>query len=231
MQPMEVRVAKQLRLVDSVETDEGTLELRQRGETDFLITIDGRVLMNSFANESELVLAKLACEPLKTSEAPKVLVSGLGMGFTLRAALDNLPADAEVVVAELNPIVVKWCRGPLAEITDGAVDDPRVTVVIDDVANVIRERATRNTGRPFDAIILDMYEGPYDGDDCSLYGVRALGFTRSLLRTGGLFAVWSEDPDTRFEGRLRRARFSVTKQRVGRGGRRHVVYIGAKQGS
>ena len=119
-------MAKPWRIVDSVDTDEGLLDLRQRGETDFMITIDNRVLMNSSANMSEMVLAELACESLKNKKNPRVLVGGLGMGFTLKAALDNLPADAEVVVAELNPIMVKWCRGPIAHLSGGAVDDPRV---------------------------------------------------------------------------------------------------------
>ncbi|MEJ2137450.1 MAG: hypothetical protein P8X86_19660, partial [Desulfofustis sp.] len=131
------------RIVDSIDTDEGLLDLRQRGETDFLITIDGRVLMNSTANMSEIVLAELACESLKNKKNPRVLVGGLGMGFTLKAAIDNLPADAEVVVAELNPIIVKWCRGPIAHYSGRAVDDPRVKVVIDDVAAIIRSAAIK----------------------------------------------------------------------------------------
>ena len=112
------------RIVDSVDTDEGLLDLRQRGKTDFLITIDRRVLRNSSANMSEIVLSELACEAIKGIKNPRVLVGGLGMGFTLKAALDNLPAGAEVVVAELNEIVVDWCRGPLSQLINGAADDP-----------------------------------------------------------------------------------------------------------
>ena len=225
------QMAKPWQIVDSIDTDEGLLDLRQRGETDFLITIDSRVLMNSSANMSEIVLAKLACEALKNKKNPRVLVGGLGMGFTLKAALDNLPLGAEVVVAELNPIVVKWCRGPISSLTDGAVDDPRVKVVIDDVAAVIREAAMQGKENSFDAIILDLYEGPYDGDQGRgeyLYGDMALELSSSALREGGVFAVWSEDPDKGFEKRLQAARFSVNRQRPGRGGRRHVVYIATK---
>ncbi|OIN96166.1 MAG: hypothetical protein AUJ48_01975 [Deltaproteobacteria bacterium CG1_02_45_11] len=120
-------MAKPWRTVDSIDIDEGHLDLRQRGETDFLITIDSRALMNSSANMSEIVLAELACETLKNKKNSRVLVGGLGIGFTLKAAIDNLPADAEVVVAELNPIIVKWCRGPIAHLTGGAIDDPRIT--------------------------------------------------------------------------------------------------------
>ncbi len=224
-------MAKPWQVVDSIDTDEGLLDLRQRGETDFLITIDSRVLMNSSANMSEIVLAELACESLENIKNPRVLVGGLGMGFTLKAAIDNLPAAAEIVVAELNPIIVKWCRGPIAHFTGGAVDDPRVKVVIDDVASVIRYAAMKGKRNRFDAIILDMYEGPYEGDPSRgqyLYGDIALELSSSALKAGGVFAVWSEDPDKAFEKRLKAARFSVNRQRPGRGGRRHVVYIARK---
>jgi spermidine synthase len=219
------------RTLDSIDTDEGRLDLRQRGETDFMISINGRVLMNAAANMSEIALAVLACEPLKNKKNPRVLVGGLGMGFTLKAALDNLPADAEVVVAELNPIIVKWCRGPLAHLTGGAVDDPRVTVVIDDVAAVIRHAAMNGKGDRFDAIILDLYEGPRRGQPGQyeyLYGDMALASCSSALKASGVFAVWSEDPAMTFEKRLRAAGFCVNRQRPGRGGRRHVVYIARK---
>jgi len=153
------------------------------------------------------------------------------MGFTLKAALDNLPADAEVVVAELNPIMVKWCRGPIAHFSGGAVDDPRVKVVIDDVAAVIRFAANKGQGNRFDAIILDLYDGPHGGAPgrgAHLYGERALALSSSALKAEGVFAVWSEDPDQAFEKRLKAAGFSVNRQRPGRGGRRHVVYIAKK---
>ncbi len=225
-------MAKPWRIVDSIDTDEGLLDLRQRGESDFLITIDSRVLMNSSANMSEIVLAELACEPLKDKKNTRVLVGGLGMGFTLKAALDNLPDDAEVVLAELNPIMVKWCQGPMAQLTARAVDDPRVKIVIDDVASVIRATAMKGKGESFDAIILDLYEGPCEMDQGRgehLYGDMALEFSSSALKAGGVFAVWSEDPDKAFEKRLNSANFSVNRQRPGRGGRRHVVYIGTKK--
>ena len=131
-----------------------------------------------------------------------MLVGGLGMGFTLRSALDHLPADAEVVVAELNPIMVRWCRGPMAHLTGGAVDDPRARVVIGDVATVIRSAAMKGKAHHFDAIILDLYEGPHEGDRGRgehLYGDVAIELSRSALKPGGVFAVWSEDPDKTFE--------------------------------
>src|ERR1700760_3905927 len=120
-----------------VPTSEGALELRQRGPLDFLITIAGRVLMTSQARRSEEALATL---PLRDQKPPKlrsVVVGGLGMGYTLRAALDLLPPATKVTVVELNPDVVAWCRGPLAPLTDGAVSDARVEVVVDDVAHFI----------------------------------------------------------------------------------------------
>jgi spermidine synthase len=224
-------MAKPWRVIDSVETEEGLLDLRQRGETDFLITVDSRVLMNSSANMSERVLAKLACEAVLNKKNPRVLMGGLGMGFTLKAALDHLPADAKVVVAELNPVVVQWCQGPIAQLTDGAVVDPRVKVVIADVAAIIRDAARHGGANRFDAIILDLYEGPYEGDQGRgdyLYGDPALALSGAALQADGVFAVWSEDPDHGFEKRLRAAGFAVDRQRPGRGGRRHVVYIARK---
>jgi spermidine synthase len=227
-------MAKPWRVVDRIDTDEGLLDLRQRGETDFLITVGGRVLMNSSANISEIVLAELACKSLEIRDNPRVLVGGLGMGFTLRAALDNLPAHARVVVAELNPVVVNWCRGPIAHLTNGAVDDPRVEIVLDNVAVVIRNAGKTGRENRFDAIILDLYEGPHRGDHgrgTYLYGDTALALTSSALTASGVFAVWSEEPENAFERRLKTAGFSVRRQRAGRGGRRHVVYIAQKTDS
>jgi spermidine synthase len=214
--------------LDRVETPDGPLELRRRGERDFLITIRGRVLMTSSAHRSEDELAQLACAALPEAKRPRVLVSGLGMGFTLRAALDALPRDARVIVAELNPVVVDWCRGPLGEITERAVDDPRVSVVVDDVAKVIGEHAAGPADRRLDAVILDMYEGPPAaripaGDP--LYGTTALARTRAALRPGGVFAVWTETPSPVFERGLERAGFRVECHRGGRGGRVHWNYL------
>ena len=156
------------------------------------------------------------------------MLVGRSLASTLRSDGDTLPADAEVVVAELNPIMVTWCQGPIARLTGGAVDDQRVTVVLADVAEVIGEAATRGKDQRFDAIILDLYEGPYEGDQGRgeyLYGKRALGLSRAALKTGGVFAVWAEDPDQTFEKRLQTAGFSVVRQRPGRGGSRHRDYI------
>ena len=223
-------MAKPWQVLDNADTEEGRLELRQRGEKDFLITIDNRVLMTSTANRSEQSLAELACRAMRNQTDPRVLIGGLGMGYTLKAALDNLPAEAKVVVAELNPVVLQWCAGPIAHLTDGAVNDPRVTVEIADVSTLITAAAMGGDAGRFDAIILDLYEGPHEeaAEYDHLYGDAALELSGTALRPGGVFAIWSEDPDKTFERRLTDARFSFTKERPGRGGRRHVVYI-AKQ--
>jgi spermidine synthase len=196
------------------------LELRRRGEQDFLITHQGRVLMTSAAHRSESVLAETAVSRLPAQRAPRVLVGGLGMGFTLRAALDALPPRAKVLVAELHPVVVDWCRGPLAALTGGAVDDPRVEVHLGDVAGTIE------SGGPFDAIVLDLFVGPgRPRAEDPHFGSKALARTREALAPGGVFAVWSEQSDPSFEKGLRSAGFSVEKARPGRGGLRHVVYF------
>jgi len=216
-------------IIDSITTDEGKLELRQRGERDFLITIGAQVLMNSLSNRSEVVLGQLGCGHLKGSEVPRVLVGGLGMGFTLRAVLDTLPATAQVIVAELNPTVVEWCRGPLAGLTRGAVDDPRVVVEIGDAAQRIRRSAVNGGEERFDAIVLDLYRGPHPKthhSDDPLYGSRAIENMRAALKPCGVVAVWGENYDEAFDKRLRSAGFTVTTDRPGRGGLRHAVFVG-----
>ncbi len=214
--------------LDRVDTAEGALELRRRGERDFLITIAGRVLMTSGAHRSEDALARLACAGLSKRERPRVLIGGLGMAYTLRAALDVLPPSAEVQVAELNPQVVSWCRGALAELTAQAVEDPRVTVRIVDVSVAIAQ------ARGLDAILLDLYEGPHAATQRAgadpLYGDAALERTAAALRPDGIFAVWSEEADQPFEMRLRRQRWPLVIERLG-GGRTHVVYVARAPGA
>jgi spermidine synthase len=212
--------------LDAADSPDGRLELRRRGESDFLIMLAGRVLMNSAARRSEEALAREVCARLPQQQAPRVLVGGLGMGLTLRTALDDLPADARVTVAELNSVVVDWCRGPLAALNARAVEDPRVAVVIADVAELIRNpRAQR-----FDAIAIDLYEGPSGGRDSDepFYGRRALGETREALVPGGVFGVWAERSDPGFEKRLRAAGFAFDRSRPGHGGLRHVVYTAVR---
>jgi len=206
------------------QTGDGRLELRRRGEGDFLITLDGRVLMTSRAQRSETALAEIALARLSPRSAPRILLGGLGMGFTLRAALDALPPAARVCIAELHQCVVDWCRAPLAALTGSAVSDPRVRVEIRDVTRLIVD------GAGYDAILLDLFVGPRGpaGAD-PLWGDAALVRTRLALAEGGVFGVWSEAPDAAFEKRLRRAGFSVEQARPGRGGLRHVVYTAIRE--
>jgi spermidine synthase len=220
-------VAQRWENLDRFDSAEGEIELRRRGADEFLITVAGRVLMNSAASRSETALARIACAELGARPAPRVLIGGLGMGCTLRAALDALPASASVVVAELNETVLRWCRGPLAGLTAHAVDDPRVTVRIEDVAAAIRAAAAHAAER-YDAVLLDLYEGPHPASQPRghpHYGAAALARAHAALRPGGILAVWSEDPDALFERALGRARFAVRLERPGRGGRRHAVYV------
>jgi len=220
-------MARPWQTLEKVDTRDGVLELRRRGELDFLILINGRVLMNSSANQSEIVLGESASFAVADRRSPRVLIGGLGMGLTLRAVLDSLPPSAEVVVAELNPVTVQWCRGPLAGLTGSAVADGRVTVVVEDVSQVVA-KAAQSGAKRFDAIIIDLYEGPGSATDPRndpFYGSQALKVTASALSPGGVFAVWGENPDSAFEKRLTAAGFSFDRQRPGRGGYRHVVYL------
>jgi len=213
-------VTKSWVTLERVDTADGPLELRRRGERDFLILLAGRVLMNSAAHRSELALASQACARLAGHASPSLLIGGLGMGFTLRAALDALPADARVCVAELHPCVVDWCRGVLAPLTGGAALDPRVGIELGDVGVQIRQAA--RGGDRFDAILLDLYTGPGGGGACFEPGM--LAAARAALAPGGVYAVWSERPDPVFEKRLRAAGFDAVRSRPGRGGLRHAVY-------
>jgi spermidine synthase len=222
-------MAQPWKTIGSIATSEGTLELRQRGERDFLITIGSQILMNSLTNRSEVVLGQLGCGNLKGVDCPRVLVGGLGMGFTLKAALDTLPSTAQVVVAELNPTVVNWCRGPLALLTGSAVSDSRVCVEICDVADRISRTAVNGGDARFDAIILDLYRGPHANthhNDDPLYGSLAIENMRAALKPCGVVAVWGENYDEGFDKRLQRAGFTVITERPGRGGLRHVVFLG-----
>jgi spermidine synthase len=224
-------MAQPWQTLDMISTPEGVLELRQRGERDFLILINNRVLMNSSANRSEIALGELASRKIASQRRPRVLVGGLGMGLTLRATLDSLSPSATVVVAELNQAVVAWCKGPLSRLTNNAVDDSRVTITLNDVAAVI-QRASRPSAEKFDAIIIDLYEGPHTGTgavDDPFYGIRALKAAWDALAPEGVFAVWGEAPDRAFEKRLLDAGFEFDRQRPGKGGLRHVVYIALKK--
>ena len=194
---------------------------------DFLILVGGRVLMNSRASRSEEILGVLTCA--RCGEGARVLIGGLGMAMTLRAVLDTLPRSARVTVAELHPIIVEWCRGPLAELTHAAVEDERVEIRIADVADCIRETAAGDAG--FDAIVLDLFEGPHartDPRNDPVYGSRAIKRSWQALAPGGVVGVWAEAPERQFEQRLVKQGFAVETHRPGRGGLRHWVILGRK---
>ena len=215
--------------LERVETPDGVLELRQRGDSEFLFTVAGQVLMTSRATRSEEALAALACGGIGGGERPAVLIGGLGLGFTLRAALDLLPTGAHVCVAELHEAVVRWCQAPLASLSGHSLDDPRVEARVADVSAVIAAGRSR-----WDAIAIDLYDGPHRGNQGpqdSIYGAPALRRTLEALRPGGTFAVWAEEHDDRFAGRLSAAGFGdVEEKHPGRGSQRHVVYV-ARRGS
>ncbi|ULR42741.1 hypothetical protein [Rhizobium sp. K102] len=207
----------------------GELRLKQRG-SEFSIMLGANELMNSRLSGSEEALATLSWERIKTHPKPRVLIGGLGMGFTLRAALAVLPDDAGVTVAELVPAVVAWARGPMAEVFKGCLDDPRVAIHQGDVGEAIR--AGKNA---YDAILLDVDNGP-DGltrkSNDRLYDFAGLRAARDALRPGGVLAVWSSGPDPDFTRRLKDSGFSVeavnTRANGKRGGARHAIWLAIK---
>jgi len=201
------------------------LVLAQR-DTEFAIRLGAVALMSSLAHGSEEALAELACARLREAPAPRVLVGGLGMGFTLAAALRQLPEGARVTVAELVPAVLDWNRGPLAHLAGRPLDDRRVTAVARDVADVIRERRAS-----WDAILLDVDNGPRGltrtGND-RLYSAAGLGDAFAALGAGGTLGVWSVDRDPEFTRRLERAGFEVREESVRARrtrGSRHTLWI------
>jgi spermidine synthase len=209
---------------------EGALRLKRRG-AEFSIMLDNIELMSSRLRGSEEALATIACERMRHPQ-PRLLIGGLGMGFTLRAALGVLGERARIVVAELVPAVVAWARGPMAEVFGASLSDPRVSIEEADVGRLIR------AGRAsYDAILLDVDNGPEGltrrAND-ALYALDGLRAARAALRPGGVLAVWSSGPDRDFTARLRKAGFRVEKVAAradGRGGgARHVIWIATRLG-
>ena len=201
-----------------------------RRDDEYVILADGATLMSSRTHGSEEALATLACRRLRIIERPRVLIGGLGMGFTLRAALDLLSLDATVVVAELVPAVVEWNRGPLGPLAGDPLKDARVRVETADVGVILRAGVGR-----FDAVLLDVDNGPSaftDSGNAGLYDERGIAAARAALRMDGVLAVWAAREDGKFEQRLRAGGFDVQVQRVrGRlkkGGARHTIFIGQK---
>lgn len=207
----------------------GTMELYRHG-TDHAIRVDGRELMSSRMHGSEDALADLACDRLGHRPGCRVLVGGLGMGFTLAAALRRVGPEGAVVVAELVPAVVRWNRGPLAHVAGHPLDDPRASVFEGDVGAAIRSAPSA-----WDAILLDVDNGPKALTRSSndwLYGWHGLAAAHAGLRPGGVLGVWSAAPDEAFTRRMGRASFDVeavtVRARGKQGGRRHVIWLGVR---
>lgn len=229
---------KPFRLLECVVTrDNRELALYQRGG-DFHIHVDGLDLMSSRSHGSEEEMARMALEALGDRPARRVLVGGLGMGFTLRATLDALTARggtaAELVVAEAFPAVVAWNRGPLAHLAGRPLEDPRARVVVGDVADRLAAAAAGEgaSEEPYDLILLDVDNGPeaftLEGNE-HLYTEKGLQRIARALVPGGVLAVWSAHDDPRFTHRLRKAGFDTRTRRLraracGKG-ERHVIFL------
>jgi spermidine synthase len=221
---------KPLELVATAQAPDGEeLRLMCR-DGDFMIVLGRNELMNSRMSGSEEALATMTAERLGARPAQRWLIGGYGMGFTLRAALGALGRGAGITVAELVPEIVEWARGPMAGLTAGCLDDPRVQVVFEDVADLIA------AGRgAYDAILLDVDNGP-DGlvrqANNRLYTPAGLAAARAALKPGGILAVWSAAPDKAFAACIRKAGFTVQEETVrarsnGKGPR-HTIWFGGK---
>ena len=202
--------------------------LMQRGD-EFTIFAGTIGLMGSRQSGSEEVMANVAAERIGSRPKARLLIGGLGMGFTLRAALAAFRPDAEIVVAELVPEIVTWARGPLAGLHGASLDDPRLTVKVGDVGNVMAADAQK-----FDAILLDVDNGPEGlsrpGND-RLYSTGGIGAAKSALRPGGMLAIWSVAPDPKFTKRLGQSGMKVEELKArahGGRGARHVIWVATK---
>jgi spermidine synthase len=205
------------------------LRLMRRGD-EFSMKLGQNELMNSRLSGSEEALATLACRRLEAVKAPHLLIGGLGMGFTLRAALAVLGPEARILVAELLPAVIAWAKGPMAVIFGDSLTDPRASIREADVVEVIQSHASA-----FDAILLDVDNGPEGlirkAND-ALYDLKGLKAIHRALRPKGVLAVWSSGPNASFSKRLRDAGFAVNEVAVRattkRSGARHVIWFATK---
>jgi len=206
------------------------LRLFRRG-SDFMIVLERNELMSTRMHGSEVALGTMACDRLAGHKAPHLLIGGYGMGYTLRAVLSRLGPGAHVTLVELVPGIIDWARGPMAAVTAGCLDDPRVTVTMGDVAATMAQAAST-----YDAILLDVDNGP-DGltraANDGLYSPRGLAEARNALRPGGILAVWSAAPDTAFGRQLESGGFSVETVKVraretGKGAT-HIIWFATKR--
>jgi spermidine synthase len=217
--------------IDTARVPDSDVELRlMRRGAEFSMMLGQNELMNSRLSGSEEALATLACRQIEAVEAPHLLIGGLGMGFTLRAALAVLGSEARIVVAELVPAVIAWARGPMKDIFGGSLSDVRADIRQADVIEVIKSQA-----KAFDAILLDVDNGPEGlirkAND-ALYDAKGLKAIHRALRPAGVLAVWSSGPNPKFTKRLRDAGFAVNEVAVRattkRSGARHVIWFATK---
>jgi spermidine synthase len=219
--------------IDTARVPGADIELRlmRRGE-EFSMMLGQNELMNSRLSGSEEALATLTCKKIEAVKRPHLLVGGLGMGFTLRAALAVLGREARITVAELVPAVIAWARGPMAELFGDSLTDPRASILEADVVDVIKSSPSA-----FDAILLDVDNGPEalirKAND-ALYDSNGLQAIRRALRPGGMLAVWSSGPNIAFTKRLRAADFDVNEVGVRattkRSGAHHLIWFATKSG-
>src|ERR1700722_9664276 len=225
-----ITLVKPFELLGQTLSPDGTaMKLIRRGD-EYIILVDGAILMSSRVHGSEEALATFACQRVRKLEQPCVLIGGLGMGFTLRATLDLLPQDATVVVAELVPAVVEWNRGPLGPLARHPLQDKRVRVETGDVIVALRAHLGQ-----FDAVLLDVDNGPSAftaSNNAALYDKRGIAAAHAALKPEGDLAVWAVNDDRTFEQRLRDGGFEVKVQRLrGRlkkGGPRHTIFLSHK---
>ena len=207
------------------------LRLMRRGD-EFSMMLGQNELMNSRLSGSEAALATLACKRIELVRRPHLLIGGLGMGFTLRAALAVLGSDARIVVAELVPAVIAWARGPMAGIFGDSLSDPRASIREADVVDLVQSHRSA-----FDAILLDVDNGPEalirKAND-ALYDLKGLKAIHRALRPRGVLAIWSSGPNAAFSKRLRDAGFDVNEVAIRatakRSGARHVIWFAARPG-
>jgi spermidine synthase len=217
-------------LAETSTPDGADMRLTRQGD-EHVILVNGRTLMSSRMHGSEEALAAIGCRHARKLERPRVLVGGLGMGFTLRATLDLLPAEAKVRVVELVPAIVDWNRGPLGPIAGHPLSDSRVRVEVADVGFTLRANPAG-----FDAILLDVDNGPSaltSPANDGLYNNSGVTAAYAALRPGGALAVWSAWEDRKFEQRLHFHGFEVqvdrVRARLKKGGARHTIFLGLKQ--
>ncbi len=221
---------KPLELLGQALSRDGTVLKLIRRSDEYIILANGKSLMSSRMHGSEEALATFGCQRARTIGQPCVLIGGLGMGFTLRAALDLLPPDAVVVVAEIVPAVVEWNRGPLGPLAGDPLKDTRVRVEMDDVAITLSSRSNQ-----FDAVLLDVDNGPAAfaaSNNSGLYDDRGIAIAFAALKMNGVLAVWSAREDQKFEQRLRHGRFVVevegVRGRLKKGGPSHTIFLAHK---